>query len=261
MKPIVLHAANPGPITGDGNWTYLIEGEVPVLIDAGVGNEEHLDAIDRAAADRQLHLVVTHAHSDHIAGAPAIVERRPSTRLSKMPWPARDRDLRWEPLNDGDRVATGYGDLAVIHTPGHAPDHICLWHEPSRTVFVGDMLVKGSTVVILASHGGSVTQYLKSLATLLSLDARQALPAHGPVIEDPGQLIHAYVRHRTERHGQVFDAVRNGAHTVDEMVARIYKDLAAPLLPMARESVLAHLLKLQEDGDVRRDDERWELSR
>lgn len=261
MKPIALHAGNPGPITGDGNWTYVIEGEVPVLIDAGVGNVEHLNAIDAAIGQRRLHLVVTHAHSDHIAGAPAIVARRPGTRLSKMRWAARDRDLPWEPLNEGDRIATGYGELEVIHTPGHAPDHICLWHEPSRTVFVGDMLVQGSTVVILASHGGSVTQYLQSLAKLLSLDARQALPAHGPVIDDPEALMHSYVKHRTERHSQVYDAVRNGTQTVDDMVARIYKDLAPSLVPMARESVLAHLRKLEEDGDVQRDDERWKLTR
>lgn len=261
MKPIVLHAGNPGPITGDGNWTYLIDGERPLLIDAGVGNTPHLDAIDAAARDRALHLVVTHAHSDHISGAPAIVARRPSTRLSKMPWPPRDPDLNWQPLSDGDRVESGAGDLEVVHTPGHAPDHLCLWHQPSRTVFVGDMLVKGSTVVILASHGGSVTQYLNSLARLLSLDARQALPAHGPVIDDPASLMHAYVKHRTERHAQVHDAVRHGAQTIDEMVARIYKDLAAPLVPMARESVLAHLHKLEEDGDVHRVDDRWEAAR
>ena len=38
MKPIFLHAANPGPMTGDGNWTYLIGARQPVLIDAGVGH-------------------------------------------------------------------------------------------------------------------------------------------------------------------------------------------------------------------------------
>ena len=38
MKPTFLHAANPGPMTGDGNWTYLIGDRQPVLIDAGVGN-------------------------------------------------------------------------------------------------------------------------------------------------------------------------------------------------------------------------------
>ena len=38
MKPVFLHAANPGAMTGDGNWTYLIGGTQPLLIDAGVGS-------------------------------------------------------------------------------------------------------------------------------------------------------------------------------------------------------------------------------
>jgi glyoxylase-like metal-dependent hydrolase (beta-lactamase superfamily II) len=257
MKPRLLHAGNPGPLTGDGNWTYLIEGARPVLIDAGVGTPSHLDDIDTAAGDRQLHLVVTHAHTDHIAGAPAIVERRPSILLSKMPWPIRDRDLAWTPLADGDAIETGEGTLQVVHTPGHAPDHICLWHEPSRTIFVGDMLVKGSTVVIPASHGGSVAVYLKSLATLLSLEPRQALPAHGPVIDDPQELMHSYVKHRLQREAEMFDAVAAGASTIDELLARVYPGLQAALESFARESILAHLIKLEEDGRIVRDDTRW----
>ncbi len=50
MKPAFIHAANPGPMTGDGNWTYLIGGSRPVLIDAGVGHASHLDAIARRRA-------------------------------------------------------------------------------------------------------------------------------------------------------------------------------------------------------------------
>lgn len=257
MKPILLHAGNPGPMTGEGNWTYLIDGDVPVLIDAGVGNETHLDAVDAAVGNRQLHLVVTHAHSDHIAGAPAIRERHPSVRLSKMPWQIRDRDLGWEPLGHGDVISTGEGDLDVIHTPGHAPDHICLWHAETRMLFAGDMLVKGSTVVIPASHGGSVRQYLQSLTTLLALGPKYALPAHGPLIDDPVALMHSYVKHRIDREAQVRDAVAGGAATIDELVARLYPELVAALLPMARESVLAHLMKLAEDNEVAVEDERW----
>ena len=81
MKPQFLHAANPGPMTGDGNWTYLIGTAHPLLIDAGVGNASHLDAIAGAAPNGLEHLVVTHAHSDHIAGAPSIHERWPSAKL------------------------------------------------------------------------------------------------------------------------------------------------------------------------------------
>ena len=257
MSPVALHAANPGPFTGEGNWTYLIDGEMPVLIDAGVGNASHLEAIDAAVGSRQFHLVVTHAHSDHISGAPAIRERWPATRLSKMPWLERDRDLPWQPLADGDRVATGAGELQVIHTPGHAPDHVCLWHEESRTVFVGDMLVKGTTVMIPASHRGSLADYLRSLDRLLALGAVRALPAHGPVIDDPEALIRHYIEHRAQRESQVREALDEGAGTIDQLLARIYPGLQPALEPMARESLLAHLIKLEDEGRAERRDAGW----
>ena len=66
---------------------------------------------------------------------------------------------RW--LADGAVVETDEGPLSVLHTPGHAPDHLTFWHAESRTLFVGDMLVQGSTVVIPASHGGSLAEYLR----------------------------------------------------------------------------------------------------
>lgn len=259
MTPIALHAGNPGPYTGEGNWTYLIDGDRPVLIDAGVGNTTHLDAIDAAVGDRQLHLVVTHAHSDHISGAPAIRERRPSTVLSKMPWPERDRELPWQPLPEGHVIATGQGDLHVIHTPGHAPDHICLWHAESRTVFVGDMLVQGTTVMIPASHRGSLVEYLRSLDRLLALDPARALPAHGPAIDDPAALIRHYVEHRAQRESQVKAALRDGARTIDELLARIYPGLQPALEPMARESLLAHLIKLESEGRAQSAASGWVL--
>jgi glyoxylase-like metal-dependent hydrolase (beta-lactamase superfamily II) len=259
MTPLALHAANPGPFTGEGNWTYLIKGDAPVLIDAGVGNLSHLDALDRAVGTRPLHLVVTHAHSDHLAGTPAIRERRPSTQLSKMPWPERDRDLPWAPLADGDVIATGAGDLQVIHTPGHAPDHICLWHAESRTMFTGDMLVQGTTVMIPASHRGSLADYLQSLDRILALGAVRAWPAHGPVIEDPAALIRRYIAHRAQRETQIAAALHSGAGTIDDLLARIYPGLQSALEPMARESLLAHLVKLETEGRAGRRDARWVL--
>ena len=259
MKPIALHAGNPGPLTGAGNWTYLVDGESPVLIDAGVGEAAHLDAIDETAGARPLHLVVTHAHSDHIGGASAIVERRPATRLSKMPWAIRDRELPWTPVRDGDVVASGSGPLDVIHTPGHAPDHICLWDAASRTLFVGDMLVQGSTVFIPASHGGSVRQYIASLERMRALRPLVAMPAHGPVIHDPEGLIDSYLEHRREREAQVVEALAAGAETIEAIVSRVYPEIASAIRPFASESALAHLHKLQEEARVVLEGERWRL--
>jgi glyoxylase-like metal-dependent hydrolase (beta-lactamase superfamily II) len=260
MNPQFLHAANPGPMTGDGNWTYLIGNAHPVLIDAGVGNASHLDAIADAAPDGVAHLVVTHAHSDHISGAAAIHARWPSAALSKHPWPLRDPQLPWIALDDGDVVPTDEGDLHVLLTPGHAPDHLTFWDPESRTLFVGDMLVLGSTVVIPASQGGSLANYLRSLERIAALRPARALPAHGPVIDDPLALIDRYVEHRAQREVQVLDALAEGRHTVEAIADGIYPSLQQALVPMARESVLAHLLKLQAEGRATRAAEHWTLT-
>ena len=248
-------------MTGDGNWTYLIGAGLPLLIDAGVGNRSHLDAIAKAAPKGLAHLLVTHAHSDHISGAPAVHERWPSAKLSKHPWPIRDRELAWRPLNDGDVVATDEGDLHVMLTPGHAPDHLTLWHPESRTLFVGDMMQQGNTVVIPASHGGSLADYLRSLQRMAALQPARALPAHGPVIDDPLALIQRYVDHRAQREAQVLDALAAGRSTVDAIAALIYPSLQEALVPMARESVLAHLQKLQAESRVAVADSRWSIVR
>jgi glyoxylase-like metal-dependent hydrolase (beta-lactamase superfamily II) len=259
MKPILLHAANPGPFTGDGNWTYLIPGEKPLLIDAGVGKASHLEALAAAAPAGPARVLVTHAHSDHALGAPAIRSRWPAAEFWKKPWPEKDQAIAvpWQALADGDRVHTPEGDLEVIHTPGHSPDHVALWHAESRTVFAGDLLVLGTTVFIPASSGGSLADYLQSLRRLLALEPITAWPAHGPAIDDPAALIHRYLDHRREREAQVLAALGADGATVEQITIAIYVGLKDALAPMARESVLAHLLKLEHEGRVRRDGGRW----
>lgn len=259
MNPQFLHAANPGPMTGEGNWTYLIGAQHPVLVDAGVGKESHLDAIAKAAPNGLSQVIVTHAHSDHISGAPAVHDRWPSAMFAKYPWPVRDPKLPWQRLDDGDVVATDEGDLHVMLTPGHAPDHLTLWHADSRTLFVGDMLVQGSTVVIPASHGGSLAEYLRSLERMAKLNPARAFPAHGPVIDDPLALIQRYVEHRAQRESQVLDAVAANRSTVESITETIYPSLQDALIPMARESVLAHLQKLEADKRIVRDNDHWTM--
>jgi hydroxyacylglutathione hydrolase len=276
MNPKFLHAANPGPMTGDGNWTYLIGDRHPVLIDAGVGHASHLDAIAAAAPGGPSQVLVTHAHSDHVSGAPAIHARWPAAQFKKFPWPSStgirepgagsggperpDSEIAWTWLEDGSIVETDEGPLSVLHTPGHSPDHLTFWHAPSRTLFVGDMLVQGSTVVIPATHGGSLAEYLRSLERMRQLNPARALPAHGPVIDDPAALIHKYVEHRAQREQQVLGALADGMSTVEAITAAIYPSLTEALVPMARESVLAHLQKLEGEHRVSREGDRWKYT-
>ncbi len=261
MDVVSLHAGNPGPMTGSGNWTYLVPGPAAVLIDAGVGHAAHLDAIVAAAPQGPADVLVTHIHSDHSAGAPALAVRLPRARFRKFPWAGRDGEVpvAWTPVADGDEIQTGSGVLRVVHTPGHSPDHIVLLHAESGTAFTGDLLVQGGTVVIPALHGGVLADYLRSLERLAASGIRRALPAHGPVIDDPLALIAHYQAHRRQREQQVLEGLAQGPATIAAIAGRIYRGLDAALVPQAHESVLAHLEKLAGEGTAERLDGAWRL--
>lgn len=262
MDPIALHAHNPGPYTGDGNWTWLIPGRVTTLIDAGTGETTHLDEVERALDGAPLaQVLVTHAHGDHISGAPALAARFPSARFRKMPWSERDTrwPVAWEPIAANEQIAAGDAALVAVHTPGHAPDHLSFWHEPSRTLFCGDLAVKGTTVFIPSNTRGDLADYLVSLERVMALQPARLLPAHGPIIDDPRAVLRGYIEHRRERERQILTALERGALTPDELVAQIYRALAEHLVPLARESVVAHLVKLARDGRAGRRGEAWHI--
>jgi len=263
LNPIALHAANPRPITGAGNWTWLLPGRVPTLIDAGTGEPAHLDALAAALDDSTLaQVLVTHGHTDHASGAPALAARHPHATFRKLPWPERDGKwpVVWNPLRDDEEIAAGDVTLTAIHTPGHAPDHLCFWHEKSRSVFCGDLAIQGTTVWIPVSLQGDLAAYLASLERVVALNPSQLYPAHGPVIDEPVALLRQYLDHRREREAQVIEALRAGDSDPGAIVDRVYAGLRPSAVPLARESVLAHLLKLQREGRAVATGERWQLA-
>jgi glyoxylase-like metal-dependent hydrolase (beta-lactamase superfamily II) len=262
VKPIAVHACNPGPYTGDGNWTWLIRGRVTTLIDAGTGEAGHLDAIERALDGATLaQVLVTHGHGDHASGAPALAARFPGVRFLKMPWPERDGrwPVEWEPLDDGTTITAGDDTLASVHTPGHAPDHLCFWHAESQTLFCGDLAQKGATIYIPPNLQGDLIAYLASLERVLALRPMRLMPAHGPVLDNAEAVLRGYIEHRLAREKQVIDVLRSGVTAPDVIVTRIYLGLKDTLVPMARESVLAHLIKLEREGRAARRAEAWHM--
>ncbi len=262
MNAVPVHAFNPGPITGDGNWTWVLGGRVPTLIDAGTGDPRHLAGVAQALGRQALaQVLVTHAHVDHASGAIALAERFGDVAFRKMPWPERDAKwpVAWQPLRDGDVVEAGDTTLEAVHTPGHAPDHLCFWHAESRTLFCGDLAAKGTTIWIPARLQGDLTDYLASLERVLAIEPARLLPAHGPVIDDPQPLLRGYIAHRREREEQVIAALRAGDTSPEDIVARVYRGLKESSIPLAVESITSHLLKLERDGRARRTDQSWSM--
>ncbi len=235
MTPILIAAGNPSEWTGPtGNNTWLLPGREPALVDAGVGNAEHVEAVARALDGAPLvRVLITHWHPDHVKGLPAL----------------RDR---WSGLvvveAAGAPVPAGDGQLEIIPTPGHSPDHLCFFDREAGDLYCGDLARKGGTIVIPARKGGDLRAYLASLALVRALAPRRLLPGHGPIVDDPAALIDEYLAHRQKREQQILQAILEGARTVDAIVRRVYPALPESLSDAAADSVRAHLKKLRDEG-------------
>ena len=260
MKLTLIPDFNPGAYTGAGNNTYLVEGREPTLIDAGTGSARHVDAlIDALGGSPLSRVLVTHAHPDHASGCSALALQWPNAEFAKMPWSERDVrfDVPWKAISDGEELVAGDGYLRVIHTPGHAPDHVCFFDERSRTLFSGDLVIEGATVVIPASRGGCLMSYLKSLELIRDLRPARTMPAHGPEIHDLSRLVSHYLDHRSRREVEIIEALDAGVRPLEGIVARVYGDLPQVRRDAAAESVLAHLVKLGQEGRVRSENSEW----
>ncbi|MEU2725055.1 MBL fold metallo-hydrolase [Streptomyces smyrnaeus] len=152
MAARIDHLVTSGEFRLDGE-THQVDNNVWIVGDdreAVVIDAAHdADAIAASLGERTLRAIVcTHAHNDHIDAAPALADRTGAPILLhpddlplwKMTHPDRSPDGE---LADGDTVSVAGVELAVLHTPGHAPGAVCLYAPALGTVFTGDTLFQG----------------------------------------------------------------------------------------------------------------------
>ena len=255
-----LVAPNPSMMTGPGTNTYLFGVEEIAVLDPGPIIGRHLEAIQRIAGAPIRWILVTHTHPDHSPAA-AVLAKETGAELIGIPAPVGvHQDESFQPdrvLADGDQLVSDAFTMSAIHTPGHASNHVCFHHEASDWVFTGDHVIDGSTVVINPPDG-NMKQYIESLRRLRSMGCAALAPGHGEVIHDPERAIDWIVEHRLEREARVVAALQaNPDITVRELVLHVYKDVDKKLYNLAERSLLAHLLKLEEDGSARCSADRW----
>ena len=137
----------------------------------------------------------------------------------------------------------------VIHTPGHAANHLCLVLLEDGLLFSGDHILNGSTTVI-DPPDGNMSDYLDSLDTLAAACDTHGiefiLPAHGHVLWMARQAIEGLKAHRLKREAKVMAAMRAmpGA-SMDDWVAMAYDDVPPRMWPVAQRSLLAHVQRIQ----------------
>ena len=259
---------NPSAFTGPGTNTWLIgTGERPILLDTGQGVPIWIDLLDTALkelfhSDDIDRIVLTHAHVDHIGGVKQVREKYGERPVLKMPWPEHDAPAGGTLVAiDHDEVVEGEGvTLRAIHTPGHAPDHLCYYLEEEKALFTGDVVLGAGTTVI-PDDTGDLAQYMDSLQRLLQLDLETIYPAHGPVIRKPKEKIREYIAHRELRERQVLEALSDREpREVMTMVKKIYAEYPEYLHAAAASSVRSHLKKLRKEERVVEHDKKWSLA-
>jgi glyoxylase-like metal-dependent hydrolase (beta-lactamase superfamily II) len=258
-------ANNPNHFTFKGTNTYLIGESELALIDPGPDDPAHLEAILKAIGPRRLtHILITHTHRDHTDGLPALIAatgaktvgfgRRVAQRGEKRSSPSGSEYVEKDfipdvPLQHGERLAGEGWAFAAVHTPGHAPDHLCFALDGTGVLFSGDHVMGWNTSVV-APPEGSMGAYIRSLELVAERGDALYLPGHGGQVNEPQRLVKAYLLHRRMREQAILDCIKSGNDTVKKIVPVVYKGLDPKLLNAASLSVLAHVEHLIERGLV-----------
>lgn len=189
--------------------SLVVGQQAAALIDTGCGIGDLRGVVEKVT-DKPVLVINTHTHLDHLGSNRqfddiAMLDHPLSRRVAERgvpnqtmqteilaaglvtgPWPRGfDPDgfalppfevSRW--LTDGDRIDLGGRDLEVIHTPGEAPDHICLLDRANRILFSGDILLHGPVWTHL--EGGSLKDLLASYRRLMGYfdDFDHLMPRH-----------------------------------------------------------------------------------
>lgn len=200
---------------------FLVDGgsELAVVdVGSGMGVPAVLENIRNKGVelDRVRHVVLTHAHVDHAGGAAKMRAGLPNptvyvsrvvadlVRTGDEKGVSLDvakkagfypEDYTLEPcevdaeLVEGDEIVVGDLRLQVLDTPGHCDGHVSLAldHGGTRTLFAGDVVFFGGTILLQNIHDCRLDAQIDSLRKLRTLDVTGLLPGHLTVSLRDGQ--------------------------------------------------------------------------
>ncbi|MGI9168390.1 MAG: MBL fold metallo-hydrolase [Pyrinomonadaceae bacterium] len=255
--------------------SYLIyNSDELLIIDPGSPYEEEQTALAECV-DELLNegrsvreIVLTHMQPDHVGGVDALrahLGERTKVAAHSMTAEQLSNTIRVDRLIEDEEIIELRGSprivLRAMHTPGHARGHLCFHEERTGTLISGDNIV-GLGSVLIDPPEGNMHDYLRSLERMRALPNLSVLfGGHGPAMANPYARIDEYISHRLEREQNILEAVREGATTPKEIVARVYLDLSPKAYGMAERAVLAHLEKLAADRLISCNNELWSAFR
>ncbi len=268
VSPLIQRVVcdNPGPFTFTGTGTYVVgrpdAGAEVAVIDPGPMDEAHLAALLSAVEGRRVsHVLVTHTHRDHsplarpfaeAVGAPVLAMRPPERQTHASGALDEEEDQVFAPdviLSGGERIRGVGWTIRAMATPGHASNHMAFALDEENALFCGDHVMGWSTTVV-APPDGSMADYMRSLDAVIGAEFETLWPTHGAPVTEVAPFLAAYRAHRLEREAQILGRIEAGDRTIAEIVPALYAAVDPRLWPAASLSVLAHIIKLTDEGRV-----------
>ena len=245
-----ITAPNPGPMTDEGTNTYILGEDKVAVVDPGPLEQSHIDAILNAVGDNIKWVVATHTHPDHSPAVAPIALATGAQVVGMLPEDTMFQDETFQPQwhMQHDEVIVGDNfNLRAIHTPGHVSNHLCFLLEDEGILLAGDHIMNGSTVVIVPPSG-DMKAYIESLQLLSTYPLKKIGPAHGELMDFPLETINWLIEHRLGREEKVIEklSTRAGIALLD-LVPVVYDDVDPSLHSFAQLSLLAHLIKLEQE--------------
>lgn len=172
---------------------YLVDGQI--LIDAGMDGRAITSQLEKTIKPGELEtIILTHCHYDHSGGAAAVagafgakiaIHKDDAPLLNNPRGSASELFGERAPSVVPDILLAGgetFGELTVIHTPGHTPGGICLYSASSKVLFSGDTVFPEGSFGRTDLEGGNAQKLVESLKKLTLLDVSVMYPGHEDVV-------------------------------------------------------------------------------
>jgi len=215
-------------------WTtaYLVDG---LLVDSGCAHSAR-ELAASLSATRLVGLVNTHSHEDHIGANGPLQRQCDGLKIQSHPlalpiladprgrqplhlyrrvlwgWPEPSRG---QPVSDGEVIETDHYRFEVVYTPGHSPDHICLYEPDRGWLFTGDLFVGGRDRAL--RDGYDIWGIIASLKRIAALPATTLFPGSARVRDAPAGELAAKIAYLEQSGERVLELHRQG-RGVNEIV-------------------------------------------